>query len=330
VRVAFASGKGGTGKTLLSTSLAAWLSLDGARAPGGRGAPDGPFTYVDADVEEPNGHLFLHPEEVTEERFCVATPVVRADRCTRCGACQRACAFHACLVLPADVLILPELCHACGVCALVCPTDAIEERPRATGTLRRGRTGPLDVLWGTLDVGEARATPLVDGVLAAAPEGGTVIVDCPPGTSCTAMAALEGADLVVLVTEPTPFGLHDLDLAVQLCRALGRPVAAVLNRADIATDPGPDGGPDGGPGGGPDESGAGAADEVERYLAAADVPLLAAIPFDPAVARAYAEGRPAHTESPPLRAALRAIRDHLFDSGGPAPAAADRSGREVA
>jgi MinD superfamily P-loop ATPase len=280
VRIAFASGKGGTGKTLLATNLAAWLAAGAEAAATDAGRP---VTYVDADVEEPNGHLFLHPTDVQEERFGVPHPVVQADRCTHCGACQQACAWHAILSLPTEVLVLSELCHGCGVCELVCPTGAIVEESRPIGSIQRGHAGPLATLAGVLDVGEARATPLVAGVVAAAPTEGTVIVDCPPGTSCAAMASVEGADLVVLVTEPTPFGLHDLDLAVQMCRALGKPVAAVLNRADLGDD------------------------AVASYLAAEGVPLVAAVPFDRDIARSYAEGRLAFETSAGLRAALRDI-----------------------
>lgn len=277
MRLAVASGKGGTGKTLVSTSLAWWLSQ--------RGYAVG---LADADVEEPNAHLFLQPNLGEEARHSVLIPVVDQDRCTGCGACQEACAFHAILAVPGNWMLFPELCHSCGLCVRVCPERALHEETRELGTLRQDSQGDIVFLDGVLDVGEARATPVVDGVIAALPRQREVtVIDCPPGTSCATMAAVRTADLVLLVAEPTPFGLHDLRLAVEMCRALQRPVAAILNRADLGDD------------------------DVAEYLDEEDIPLLAEIPFDPELARALAGGEVGARVSTTVAAAMAAVLDHI-------------------
>lgn len=283
IRLAFASGKGGTGKTLLSTS-AAWLLAE-------QGLD---VRYVDADVEAPNGHLFLHPAVPSADRSSVPVPEAVPDRCTGCGACQEACAFHAILAVGSDVLVFPELCHSCGLCVDVCPEGALVEVQREIGELRSGMAGSLAFTGGLLDVGEARATPLVEATVRAAGTPEVVVVDCPPGTSCPAMAAVEGADLVVLVTEPTPFGLHDLDLAVRMCRALGLEVVVVLNRADLGGQ------------------------EVQRYLEEQGIPLLGEVPFDRDIAASYASGEVVAQRSAAVREALEAVlaRVHSPDHGG--------------
>ena len=221
--VSFASGKGGTGKTLLATNLA-WM-MSGRR----------PTAYVDADVEEPNGHLFLKHDAAQMRRFAIALPELVAE-CIGCGACQEVCAFHAILALKSRVVVFQELCHACGGCVLACPERALAERPFEIGAIAFASLGELRLVTGRLDVGQARATPLVEAVVDAGArdhESDLVIVDSPPGTSCAAMAAVRRADLTVLVTEPTPFGLNDLRLAVEMCRALDREIAAVVNRSDL-------------------------------------------------------------------------------------------------
>ena len=260
MRLAVASGKGGTGKTLVSTSLAWHLARAGQ-----------PVTYVDADVEAPNGHLFLHPEGVEESRATVQVPVLRNGTCSGCGACQEVCAFNAILALKDRVMVFPELCHGCGACVLACAEVALTETRREMGTLRHGTAPPGINFWSAvLDVGEAMAPPLIEALFAAVDatpgSGGVTVIDAPPGTSCSAMAVVRGADKVLLVTEPTPFGLHDLELAVQMCQALGKPVLVVLNRADLGDR------------------------RVHDYLAQQSVPLVAEIPYSREVAQAYASG----------------------------------------
>ncbi len=275
--VSFASGKGGTGKTLLTTNLA-WV-MSGRR----------PTTYVDADVEEPNGHLFLKHDAAQVRRFAVALPELVAE-CTGCGACQEACAFHAILALKNRVVVFPELCHACGGCVLACPERSLAGRPHEIGAIASASQDALRLMSGRLDVGQARAAPLVEAVVDAGVRDhgmDLVIVDCPPGTSCAAMAAVRRADLTILVTEPTPFGLNDLRLAVEMCRALGRDCAAVVNRSDLGDQ------------------------EVLRYLEREGVPVLGQIPFERGIAAGYARGELALERSSALRQVLDAIATRI-------------------
>ncbi len=275
--VSFASGKGGTGKTLLATNLAWTLSREGRAA------------YVDADVEEPNGHLFLEHRDSSCERVAVALPQLDGQ-CVGCGACQRACAFHAILAMGDRVLVFPELCHSCGACLMACPEFVLTEVPYEIGTIARAQLDGLHLLSGRLDVGQARATPLVEAVVDAAARehrGELIVLDCPPGTSCAAMAAVRQADLVVLVTEPTPFGLNDLELAVQMCRALDRRVACVVNRSDLGDQ------------------------EVLRFLERESIPVLGLLPFVRGIATAYARGQLACQRSAKLRSVLEAIGEHV-------------------
>ncbi len=285
MRVAVASGKGGTGKTAVSTSLAWLLAEEGQRV-----------TYVDADVEEPNGHLLLHPELSAERRHTVLVPKLRGRTCSGCGDCQRFCAFNAIVALTDRVMVFPELCHSCGGCLLACPDEVLDEVPReiggiAQGVVQDGTTIPFHSA--TLDVGEARATPLITGLLESIPDNPFVVVDAPPGTSCSAMEAVRDADLALLVTEPTSFGLHDLRQTVEMCRALGRPVAAVINRADLGQD------------------------LVRRYLEDEQVQVLAEIPFMREVAAAYAQGRIPAKEVPSFRSALAQVVRHLTQEASP-------------
>ena len=277
MRIAVASGKGGTGKTLVSTNLAWILDQSGCRV-----------AYMDCDVEAPNGHLYLHPGWTGERRFTVTVPALRGETCSGCGACQEACAFNAIIALPDRVMLFPELCHGCGGCLLACGEEALVEVEREIGTLRRGRSGGVGFWDGVLDVGEAKAPPLIEGLLReAAPQGASagelVIIDSPPGTSCSAVAVVRGAGRVLLVTEPTPFGLHDLRLAVGLCRAVGRPVGVVINRCDIG---------DG---------------ETRRWLKQEAVPVIAEIPYSREVAGAYAAGELAARSVPSFRESLARV-----------------------
>jgi MinD superfamily P-loop ATPase len=256
VRIVIASGKGGTGKTTLSVNLAASL------------ADRASVALVDCDVEEPNCHLYLRPPFDATEPVGTPIPVIDEQLCTSCGLCAGACEFHALLALPGVPLLMPELCHNCGVCAYVCPEDAISEIDREIGVLGSGEVAGLYFRWGRLHVGEARSTPLVRAVkdLTGAPPLDVVIVDAPPGVACPAVEAMRGADLAVLVTEPTPFGLHDLKLAVETARLLGIPCGVVINRAGIGDS------------------------RVNDFCAAEDVPILLEIPDDRRIAEACSRG----------------------------------------
>jgi len=270
--VAFASGKGGTGKTLCATCLADYLA---------RYNDD--VAYVDADVEEPNGFLFLRPLINRVERMALPLPKLKTGVCSGCGECQRFCAYNAILAVKDGVIVFPELCHSCGGCLRVCPEDALEEWPREVGTFSEGMSGKLTCFSGRLDVGEARAAPVIEQLLDRIPGNGPVIVDAPPGTSCSAMAAVKRADLVVLVTEPTPFGLHDLRLAVEICRILNRAVVAVINRSDLGDE------------------------RAEEYLEGEGIGIIARLPFQRKVADAYAAGRLAYEYSPELKDAVKLL-----------------------
>jgi MinD superfamily P-loop ATPase len=272
--VAVASGKGGTGKTTVATSLAVVLAGP-AIVPGAAAAPVG---LLDCDVEEPNAAQFLRPRWDETETVGVLVPEVDRERCTRCGRCAEVCVFHAIAVAGTAVVVFPDLCHGCGSCRLVCPEGAIAEVMHPLGTIRTGRAGPIAVAEGALDVGRAMAVPVIRRLKTKGlpvgigptglPDGAVAILDAPPGTSCPVVETLRGADFVLLVTEPTPFGLHDLELAVRVARdELGLPVGVVVNRDGIGDD------------------------RVDVFCREEGVPILMRIPYDRRIAEAIADGR---------------------------------------
>jgi len=255
MKIAVASGKGGTGKTTVATNLAYLASQNGNTT-----------TYIDCDVEEPNGHLFLKPLITTSKPIGRMHPHIDEEKCTYCGLCGEICVYSAIVCLGEKVLVYPELCHACGGCLLVCPARAITEVLRNSGKLEIGQAGRTQFVHGLLDVGEAMSTPLIRQVKAAVPETDIVIIDSPPGTSCPVIESVRGADLVLLVTEPTPFGLNDLKLAVGMVETLNLPFGVVINRADVG---------DG---------------ETREYCQSRGIRILAEIPDDRRVAEAYSRG----------------------------------------
>ena len=262
VRIAIASGKGGTGKTTLSVNLAALLTDQGERV-----------RLLDADVEEPDCHLFLHPQDETTEPVVVLVPVVDDERCTACRTCAEVCAYSAITVIGSSVLVFPELCHACGACSLLCPESAIHEEGRFTGEVRMGtiaRTGDrrFGLVTGVLAIGEAKPVPITRAVLSVAVDEWTdvVLIDAPPGTSCPVIEAVRGSDLVVLVTEPTPFGYNDLRLAVETVRLLGLRAVVAVNRAGLGDD------------------------RVQRYCEDEGLEIVLELPDDRRIAEAYSRG----------------------------------------
>ncbi len=275
--LAVASGKGGTGKTFVSVNLALAAGV--------------PLVLQDCDVEEPNDHLFLRPDWEGEERVSLPVPSFDLEKCTLCGACRKACRFHAIAILGDKPLLFPELCHSCGACLEVCPTGAITEVPREFGSIARGRREEVRFFQGKLDVGEARSSPLVEAVRKKGDPGLPVIADCPPGTSCPVVAAVTGADYVLLVTEPTPFGLHDLELAVRMVREMGLPAGVVINKADL--------------GGG----------EMEAFLEKEALPVLARIPFRKEVARVVSAGGIAAREIPGMEKLFRDLWERVLREG---------------
>jgi MinD superfamily P-loop ATPase len=255
MKLAVASGKGGTGKTTVATNLAFVASQNGRSA-----------AYLDCDVEEPNGAIFLKPEIQEDQPVSAAVPKVDLDKCTGCGKCGQICQYSAIVAMDKTVLTFPELCHGCGGCWLVCPAGAIQEDQREIGRLQSGQAGEVRFVQGLLTVGEARASPLIRAVKAAAPQGDLSIVDCPPGTSCPVVEAVRGSDYVLLVTEPTPFGLNDLKLTVETVRKLELPLGVVINRADAGDR------------------------ETKDYCQRRRIDVLAEIPDDRRVAEAYSRG----------------------------------------
>ena len=255
MRIAIASGKGGTGKTTVATNLAYLASRNGRSV-----------AYLDCDVEEPNGHIFLKPRITESKPIGNLTPVVDEAKCTLCGKCGQICQYSAIVCVGEKVLVYPELCHACGGCMLVCPVDAISEVTREMGKLETGQAGAVRFVQGLLNVGEAMSPPLIRAVKAAAPDVDLVMIDAPPGTSCPVIESVKDSDFVLLVTEPTPFGLNDLKLAVEMIRALKLPFGVVVNRADIGDR------------------------ETRSYCDRNRIRILAEIPDDRQIAEAYSRG----------------------------------------
>ena len=255
MQIAIASGKGGTGKTTVATNLAQVASRSGRS-----------IAYLDCDVEEPNGHIFLKPEITDRQPVGRLVPQVDPRKCTLCGECGEICQFSAIVRVGEQLLVYPELCHGCGGCSLVCPADAISEVSREIGVLETGSAGTIRFVRGLLNVGEAMSPPLIRAVKSTALQTDLAIVDAPPGTSCPVIEAVRGADVVVLVTEPTPFGFNDLKLAVEMTRALKLPFGVVINRAGIGGR------------------------ETRSYCAAQRIPILQDFPDDRRLAEAYSRG----------------------------------------
>jgi MinD superfamily P-loop ATPase len=274
MRIAVASGKGGTGKTTVATSLALSLNVEAKRILAGLASL--PPLYLDCDVEAPNAHLFLNPVFEERKEVGILIPQVDEERCTHCGKCAEACQYHAIADLGKKVLVFPQLCHGCGSCTWVCPESAISESLAVMGVLERGPTpSGVDFARGVLDIGEPMAVPVIRQLKRwAKPEPGqVVIVDASPGTSCPVVEAVRGADFLLLVTEPTPFGLHDLKLAVEVARELLIPAGVVLNRC-----------------GGDSPDGRYRA-IVETYCQEQSLPVLMRIPFEREIAEGIAQGK---------------------------------------
>jgi MinD superfamily P-loop ATPase len=272
--IAVASGKGGTGKTTVATSLA--LAL----------APEMPVLFLDCDVEAPNAHLFLMPEFDRRVEATLMIPEVDETSCQFCGTCAQVCQYNAIIVVGQQVLIFPELCHGCGSCALNCPEGAISEVPEVLGILESRHTdGGIRFARGTLNIGKPMAVPVIRQLKRwqRPYPGETVIIDVPPGTSCPVVEAVRGADFVLLVTEPTPFGLHDLKLAYELTQELGLPAGVIINRDGIG------------------DSG------VDNFCARTGLPVLLRIPLDREIAEGLAQGKPLITLRPDYAAPLRGV-----------------------
>jgi MinD superfamily P-loop ATPase len=266
--ISIASGKGGTGKTTVAVNLALTL------------AETEFVCLMDCDVEEPNAHLFLKPILEGFSRVTVPVPIVDEEQCNGCGLCGEICAFNAILPLGNHVLTFPELCHGCGGCTLLCPTGAIQEQPQEIGVVEWGHEGSISHVHGKLKIGSPLAPPVVKAVKKHKEnmaEGAIFIIDAPPGTSCPVVASVSDSDFCLLVTEPTPFGLHDLTLAVDMVRELRVRFGVVVNRSGL------------GNGG------------VFDYCRTENIPVLAKIPFDRKYARCYAKGGRLVEEFPEIK-----------------------------
>ena len=272
--ISIASGKGGTGKTTIAVNLALTI------------AETESVCFMDCDVEEPNAHLFLKPVFEDSAKVTVPVPIVDEEQCNGCGRCGEICAFNAILPLGNHVLTFPELCHGCGGCTLLCPTGAIREEPLEIGVIEWGHAESISYVHGMLKVGSPLAPPIVKAVKnrnQTTPEDTISIVDAPPGTSCPVVASVSDSDFCLLVTEPTPFGLHDLTLAIDMVRKLQVPFGVVVNRAGL------------GNGG------------LVDYCRNQDIPMLAKIPFNRKYAACYAKGGCFVDEFPEMREAFQAL-----------------------
>ncbi|MFZ2055143.1 MAG: ATP-binding protein [Candidatus Aminicenantales bacterium] len=255
--ISVASGKGGTGKTTIAVNLA--LALQ----------PDHPVQFLDCDVEEPNAHFFLKPQIKESREVFTPIPEIDDSLCTYCGRCAEVCAYNALAVVKGAVLVFSELCHGCGACYLLCPEKAIREVGKRIGVIESGRAGDIRFVHGRLDIGQAMSPPLIRALKKKLDPSRTVLIDAPPGTSCPVIESLKRSDFCLLVTEPTPFGLHDLELAAGAAREMKIPCGVVINRASLGNGDG----------------------EVRDFCAREGLPVLMTIPFDRKIAEAYSRGQ---------------------------------------
>jgi MinD superfamily P-loop ATPase len=257
--VSIASGKGGTGKTSVAVNMA--LSVRNVQ-------------LLDCDVEEPNAHLLLHPKISRIEPAYVPVPFVNEELCDHCGKCAEFCQYNAIFASSEKVMIFPELCHGCGGCALICPKKAINEDKHKIGTLKLGSAMDLELVYGELEVGEPMAVPVIREVKRNIDNSRNVILDSPPGTSCPVIETVKDSDFCILVTEPTPFGLHDLKIAVQVLKDMEIPLGVVVNRAGMGDK------------------------KVYEYCKEKGIPIMLEIPYQRRIAELYSKGVPFSLEMP--------------------------------
>ena len=272
--VAVASGKGGTGKTSVAVNMA--LSV-------------GNVQLLDCDVEEPNAYLFLKPKISQTKAVTVLVPVVNEALCNRCGKCSDFCQYNALFVGTREVLVFPDLCHSCGGCRIVCPAEAISEEPQRIGTLKLGNAGNVELVYGELDVQKPMAIPVIAEVKRKIRKDKSVILDSPPGTSCPVIQTVKGSDFCVLVTEPTPFGLHDLKIIVQVLETMQIPCGVVVNRAGVGDK------------------------KVYEFCGEKNIPVLLEIPYDRRIAELYSRGVPFSLEIPEWKQKFQSLFETITE-----------------
>lgn len=281
MKIAIASGKGGTGKTTLSTNFAAYLS------------EHGDVVLCDLDVEEPNSGLFIKGNLVHKQNMYKMIPEWKEDDCALCGNCQKVCNFHAIIQLGSSIMVFPELCHSCYACSELCPTSSLPMVHKKMGELSHYQKGNLSFIESRLVIGEEQAVPLIAQTQKYIddnfPKDIIQIFDSPPGTSCPVIEATKDADVVMLVTEPTPFGLHDLKLAVETMRELKKKIGVIVNRYGIGND------------------------DVLDYCRAENIPLLAKIPNSRKIAEVYSSGNLVYNKFPEVKQQLEKIRNFIMN-----------------
>jgi MinD superfamily P-loop ATPase len=278
MQISVASGKGGTGKTLVATSLA--ISLKDTHN----------VQLIDCDVEEPDDYIFVRPDITRKESVFITNPSVDENLCTYCGKCAGVCAFNAVAVIKNHILTFSNLCHGCGACAYLCPEGAITEINREMGVIETGTSGNLEFIQGMLTVGEAMATPVIDQVKKKADKEKVVIIDTPPGTSCPVVHSVSGSDFCLLVTEPTPFGMNDLALAVETVQTLGIQCGIIINRS------------------GENDS------IIEDYCREKDIPVMMKIPLEIEIARLYSKGMTLAEGMPMWKEIFKALFENIQET----------------
>ena len=273
--ISVASGKGGTGKTTVAVGLG--LSNENVQ-------------LIDCDVEEPNAHILLKPRIEEEKPVYSLVPSVQEERCTHCGKCAEYCQYNALFVAPDMVLVFHELCHSCGLCSVVCPEAAIVEEKRRIGVVKKGLAQGVDLVYGELNVGEAMAVPVIREVKKEISRERTVVIDVPPGASCPVVESVYGSDFTILVTEPTPFGLHDLRIAVEVLRTLQIPLGVVVNRAGIGDM------------------------KVYEYCKEEGIPVMLEIPFSKEIAELYSRGVSFVTEMGEWKEKFKHILERILEA----------------
>ncbi|MDD3365887.1 MAG: ATP-binding protein [Sphaerochaetaceae bacterium] len=275
MKIAVASGKGGTGKTFVTVNLARSIGT--------------PVAVLDCDVEAPNSSLFLRGEFVSEQAATLLIPRVNEELCDGCRVCADVCEFNAIAVIAGTPLIFEDLCHGCGACARFCPQGAITEVPHKIGMITVSASQNITLVEGRLDVGKALSVPVIRQVKAheAATKYETILLDAPPGTSCPVVWTLSGCDAVVLVAEPTPFGLHDLEIAVETAQEIGIPLGVVINKDGLGDD------------------------RVLTYCNEKKIPILGKIKHDRRIAETYARGGMIVEEIPEYQAVFSRMWDQV-------------------